>query len=239
MSRFFDHVITADSHTRQHFPPKRSTVLANYPPLKFADVARRAAEDGVFRLVYAGGIDIDRGVGKVIDAVDLLDSVAVEFHVAGPPPRDALARRLGEHPKVVYHGMLPWEEVNALLVDADLGVVLLQPVPAYIYCPGENVIKLFEYMAVGLPVLISDFPKLKALIDSLGCGLAVDATSPQAIAAAIEHLYRNPSLRRQMSEAGREAVRDRCNWEHEEQKLLGIYRRLLGDKAGNAGMAGR
>ena len=131
-----------------------------------------------------------------------------------------------EHPKVVYHGVLPWEQVSRFLVTADLGVVLLQPLPSYTYFPGENLIKLFEYMSVGLPVLISDFPKLKALIERLDAGMAVDPTSPEAIARAIEFLHENPAVRRRMGDNGRRAVREQFNWEHEEQKLLAIYHKL-------------
>jgi len=228
LSRFFNHVFTADSHTKQHFPPHKTTVLANYPPLRFTDVVRHRKEDGVFRIVYAGGIDCSRGIAKTIDALELLSDIPVEFHVAGPPPDGPLMDRMSQHSKVVYHGLLPWEEVNSLLAECDLGVVLLQPVPAYLYCPGENIIKLFEYMGVGLPVLISNFPRLKHLIESIDAGKAVEPTSPEKIATAIKELRHNPALLRRMGENGRRAVLEKYNWEHEGNKMLAVYSQLTG-----------
>ena len=229
-SRFFNHIITADSYTRKHFPANRSTVLANYPPSRLVCSSRRRGDDGAFRLIYVGGLSVERGIDEMLNAVDLLEGIAVELHLAGPPPDEPLARRIARHPNVVYHGMLPWEEVGPLLADADLGLVLLQPVAAFLYCPGENVIKLFEYMAAALPVLISNFPKLKSLVELVGCGLAVDPTSPQEIAAAIKYLHQNPDIRRRMGDTGRRAVRDRYNWECEERKLLAIYQEILGGR---------
>ncbi len=60
--------------------------------------------------------------------------------------------------------------------------------------------------------------------------MAVDPSSPEAIARAIDFLHQNPSVRQRMSDNGRRAVREQFNWEHEEQKLLAIYQRLTAGK---------
>jgi glycosyltransferase involved in cell wall biosynthesis len=229
--RFMTHVVTADSHVAKKFPPNRTTVLANFPPPSFGAATHdQRPDDGIFRVVYVGGVETRRGVSRVIDALDRTAVPGIQFHVAGPTDDADLLRRMEEHPKVTYHGVLPWSKVSSLLATADVGVVLLQPLPCYTYYPGENIIKLFEYMAMGLPVLISDFPKLKELIERVDAGMAVDPTSPEAIARAIEFLHQTPPVRLRMSENGRRAVRERFNWGCEEQKLLAIYQRLTASR---------
>jgi glycosyltransferase involved in cell wall biosynthesis len=229
-ARSFDHVVTADSHVASLFSSARTTVIANYPPLQFVQItAGDRARDprAEFRIAYVGGINRIRGIGKIIEALDLVGDPPVVFHLAGNVAEKELLRTIERHPRVVYHGVLPWEQVNRLLAQADVGMVLFQPVPAFEYYPGENIIKLWEYLGLGLPVIISNFPKLKRLIETLDAGIAVDPANPAAIAAAIRQLRDDPELRRRLSQNGRAAVRNERNWEQEAGKLIGIYRRML------------
>lgn len=231
-SSFFAHIITADSHTQAKFPVGRATALANFPPQAFGKVDRPARPPGdSFKIMYVGGLTRDRGLVQVIDALTYLRDLQVEFHIAGET-RDAWLRQQFERPGVVYHGRVPWHKVNQFLAGGDLGVVLLQPVPAYLYCPGENIVKLWEYQAVGLPVVISDFPRLRDLVAKLDCGIAVDPTSPKAISDAIRRLYAAPELRRRLGDNGRRAVREHYNWENQERKLLELYAKVLGGPDG-------
>jgi glycosyltransferase involved in cell wall biosynthesis len=87
---------------------------------------------------------------------------------------------------------------------------------------------MFEYMAAGLPVIASDFPLWRSIVQGAGCGLLVDPQNPMAIRDAIERLLRNPQEAERMGARGREAVRQKYNWPVEEQKLLNLYQELLG-----------
>ena len=79
---------------------------------------------------------------------------------------------------------------------------------------------------MGLPIIISDFPKLKTLIETMGAGIAVDSTRPLAIAAAIRQLRDKPELRHRLGENGRLAVLKERNWDNEATKLLTVYQEL-------------
>ena len=230
----FDRVVAADSHVASLFAPAKTVVIANYPPLDFVQRAVRPQPRDLsapFRIVYVGGINLIRGIGKIVDAVELIHDRPVEFHLAGNVTDAALLARLQTHPRVVYHGVLPWEEVNQVIAQADVGMVLFQPVPAFEYYPGENIIKLWEYLGIGLPVIISNFPKLQTLITALDAGLAVDPADPAAIATAIKHLRDHPELRRRLGDNGRRAVLQDRNWESQAVRLGAMYRQLLGEPA--------
>ena len=132
------------------------------------------------------------------------------------------------NPRVVYHGRIPWPEMRSFMEhNADLGLLLFHPTPALMNLTGEGSTKLFEYLAVGLPVLYSGFPKLRKFVETIGAGYPVDSTEPRKIAEAIDYLCGHPELCKELGENGRRAVVNRFCWEREEQKLLAVYRILL------------
>lgn len=223
-SRMLNAVVVVDSHLQARFARCRPVVVSNFPSSSFWEGARRVRTTSEFRITYVGGVTEARGMGVLLDALDRLTGEVV-LQVIGDVPESPLGARLRAHPRVVLQGRVPWRQVAGHLADADLGVALLQPVRAYLEV--EYVVKVFEYLSVGVPVLVSDFPKLRRQVEEFGYGMVVDPASPPAVAAAIEHLRNHPELRREMGERGRRAVRERFNWEEEEAKLLALYRRLL------------
>jgi glycosyltransferase involved in cell wall biosynthesis len=100
----------------------------------------------------------------------------------------------------------------------------------------KELTKFFEYMAVGLPIIASDFPAWRRLIEDSGVGLCVDPESPRGAAEAIEWLRRNPTEAMRMGERGRELVRSEYNWEKEGRKLVGFYRSLIAVSSVAAGL---
>jgi glycosyltransferase involved in cell wall biosynthesis len=81
-------------------------------------------------------------------------------------------------------------------------------------------------MAAGLPVLASDFPLWRALIEEARCGLTVDPLDPRTIAAAIVTLLDDPEAAEAMGARGRRAVEATYNWSTERTKLLELYASL-------------
>jgi glycosyltransferase involved in cell wall biosynthesis len=229
IGRMLSHIIVANSYTLQRYPARKATVIANYAPLRIIDgvVEGREIIGSKFCVVYVGGISSRRGIEKLNESLMLLNDNRIELHLAGPIRNANLKKKIKNYTCTVHHGILPWEEVTALIRGCDLGTALFQPIPTFLLYTHENVIKIFEYMALGLPVLISDFPKLKEFVESNDCGIAVDPTSPKAIAEAIKYLYENPDIRKRMGENGKRAFLERYNWEIEEKKLLNVYMTVL------------
>ncbi|MDR4506266.1 MAG: glycosyltransferase family 4 protein [Candidatus Scalindua sp.] len=225
-SSFFDYVFTADSYTKLKFDDKKSKVIANYPPLRFINGLKKNKQDSTFELIYVGSISEDRGGYVMIEAMKYLQHTDIELHILGNCDDQELIDLFSKIPNVKYHGCLPWEEVSTYLINADVGLVLFQPVPGFLYYPGENIIKLFEYMSAGLAVIISDFPKLKKLINDIGCGISVDPENPRKIAESIEYLYKNPDIKTEMSEKGKNAFLEKYNWDNESDKVVNVYRAI-------------
>ena len=86
--------------------------------------------------------------------------------------------------------------------------------------------KVYEYMAAGLPVIVSDYPFMRRSVQEDGFGVAVDPADVDAIADAIQKILSDPQAAARMAENGRQAVLHKYNWGIEEEKLLALYRSL-------------
>jgi glycosyltransferase involved in cell wall biosynthesis len=82
-------------------------------------------------------------------------------------------------------------------------------------------------MSAGIPVIASDFPLWRQVIENNGCGLLADPTDPLSIARAVEMIIREPDMAEQMGKRGRHAVETNYNWEIEETKLIQLYENLF------------
>ena len=91
-------------------------------------------------------------------------------------------------------------------------------------------IKLFEYMAFGLPVIGSDFGHIKEHINKDKCGLGVDPENPAAVAEAIEVLLKDEGIHRQMSQNGIDATMRKYNWKTEFERLCAYYTKALDER---------
>ncbi len=212
-------------------------VVANYPDLEGNKELPAIERDGV-TCVFAGVLRPDRGISQMLRALACLKErgLLVSLALAGIPLSDKFltslwdeAKALGIKEQVQYYGILSKRE--ALLFQHKASIGLIADLP-YDYFMGAVPTKLMECMSMGLPVVCSDLPLYREVGGETGAAIMVDPTNPEQIADAIESLVRNPALARQMGEAGREAVRNRFNWQAESKKLLDLYHQLVGGPKG-------
>ena len=82
-------------------------------------------------------------------------------------------------------------------------------------------------MALGIPVIASNFPLYRAVVEGERCGICVDPLRVEEIAQAILYLVRNPTIAVKMGESGKHAVEKKYNWNIEKVKLFKFYDELL------------
>ena len=175
---------------------------------------------------YVGGIAAIRGIKEVISAMALCNSGA-RLNLVGEfsEPQTMLeAKKLSGWASVNPLGFRMRMQVREYLGRSVAGIVTFLPVPNHIEAQPN---KMFEYMSAGLPVIASDFPLWREIIEGSDCGICVDPLNPSAIASAIDRLVSNPNLARRLGENGRRAVKERYNWSLEEARLLEFYNRTL------------
>ena len=122
-----------------------------------------------------------------------------------------------------FCGYLNKEEIQAIHRGAFAGMCVLANTPNIYY---SLPIKMFEYMRDGIPVIASDFPVWRSIIEKNHCGICVSNDDVQAIGEAIDYLYTHHDIGRQMGEAGRASAMEKYNWKREEEKLIAFYHRI-------------
>lgn len=230
----FDGVIGATPAIARRFPRKKTVIVRNFPLLdEFMAVEARPYTQRAPVIVYIGGLNEFRGLNEMVKAVGLRPGPpGVCLKLAGnfsPPGLEAQMSLVPGWEKVEYLGWQSREGVARLLAEARIGLVLLHPRPNYL---TSLPVKLFEYMAAGIPAVASDFPLWRGIVQGAGCGLLVDPLDPRAVSEAISWLLENPKEAEAMGRRGREAVLRYYNWNSEAKKLLELYEKLSGRGAG-------
>jgi glycosyltransferase involved in cell wall biosynthesis len=230
--RFFDYVIYTTPFVGQRYQTMkvRSGPIENYPIIRLSETFKREPQK---KIIYLGGMARIRGLVEVVEAFALV----VKKHpgwelclVGSSRPASFeqelkdLAKKLGVAANVKFIAWVPYEEKERLSSQASMGVITYLPCSNNTSCLPN---KLFDYMLVGLPVVASDFPLYREVVEPNHCGLTVDSTRSEEIARAMEYLIEHPQEAKQMGENGRRAVLEKYNWEKESQRLLQIYDAVL------------
>ena len=225
-------IVAATPAIARRFDGCRSEVIVvhNYPDLgEFTDAgpARDASTEPVVCCV--GMLNAKRGAEVMVDAIARTEARLLLAGVFQPSDLEERLRAKPGWSQVDFIGLVGRAEIADVLARATIGVHMLQPAPNHYRSLPT---KLFEYMAAGLPVIVSDFPYWREIVDGVGCGLCVDPLRPEALAEAIRWLGDHPEEARAMGDNGRRAAHETYNWRHEGEALLSLYRRLLATSQG-------
>jgi glycosyltransferase involved in cell wall biosynthesis len=230
-SRFFSGVVMATAIASRTFAIQdcRQVVANNYPILQeFQSLVPTVWDRRSIAVGYVGEISKDRCFAELVQAMALLpDHLQATLKLAGsfsPPQLKEELSAMEGWDRTRVMGVLDRAGVASLLADVRAGLVLLKPTPAYL---ESAAVKMFEYMAAGIPVIACDFPRYREIVEDAKCGLLVQPDDPVAIAGAIEFILAHPEEAEEMGKQGREAVLSKYNWASEERKLLQLYRMLL------------
>jgi glycosyltransferase involved in cell wall biosynthesis len=187
-------------------------------------------------VLHLGGIMASRGLEQVVAALLWVPEAHLVLLGGGDASVVAeAARRSGVVDRVHVVPPVPPSEVEAYAAAADVGVVTTQPIGLNNRYSMPN--KLFQYMAAGIPVLASDFPQIRAVVEGSQAGMVTDTERPERIGACLRELLDDPSRARAMGAAGRRAVEDRFNWATSAAVLLDTYGRVVRGVAGPNGHA--
>jgi glycosyltransferase involved in cell wall biosynthesis len=228
-ARRFDGIIAATPAIASRFQKRNTVVVQNFPRPDELTVSEYCPYgDRPFGVAYVGAITVVRGIKETVHAMSLIPQMfQAKLVLAGifdPPELEDELKTMPGWERVNFLGWQSREGVARALGDARVGSVLLHPEPNYLQ---SYPIKLFEYMSVGIPVVTSDFPLLRGIVEGVGCGIVVDPSNPKAIAEAIQWLFDHPKESEAMGQRGQEAVQSRFNWNTEAEKLLHLYRRIF------------
>ncbi|WP_202743555.1 glycosyltransferase family 4 protein [Acinetobacter calcoaceticus] len=201
--------------------------INNFPKIEELQIVENLHRREFGKICYIGGITVERGIIEIVDAL-LLTKHATKLVLAGKFHSQQLEidiKKMDSWKNVDFVGFVDRTEIKNLLSTAQIGLVTLHPTISYL---DSLPVKLFEYMCAGIPVIASDFPLWREIVEKHKCGICVDPTKPQEIANAIDYLMNNQDMAQAMGENGFKAVQTEFNWSQEEQKLFKFYEKILG-----------
>jgi glycosyltransferase involved in cell wall biosynthesis len=221
---------------------KHETVVAIHncpdrwsPPAERSTIARDVAgvpEDAPV-VLYHGALSANRGVEQLMEALLVPDLLHTHLILMGfGEQREALVRSATEarwKDRVHVLEPVPPSELLAWVSSADIGAMPIQPSTRNLRLSTPN--KLFECLAAGIPVVVSDFPAMRKIVsDNPGgpLGAVCDPSRVESIADAILSILRlEPPEMKALRARCFQAAADRWNWDHEAEMLLSVYSMII------------
>ena len=227
---WFDGTAAATATIGARFPKRSTIVVRNYPRIKELQegLDGPAYADRSPLALFTGGLTPIRCAEEMREmSLALSDIPGYATVVAGRAESAAYVEALSKKPgwdRVRYEGIVPMGRVRQLLGQARIGLVLNHPRSDFLDLATN---KLYEYMAAGLPVVSTDIPFWRSVVEETGCGIVIDGAGAVELGKAVRWLLEHPAEAEAMGQRGRRAVEERYDWQSEASALLGLYERLL------------
>lgn len=178
------------------------------------------------QICYVGGLTEARGITADMIAAKKAGAVLA---LAGDFSSEEYHHTLCDMPEyacVDYRGKLNRKQVADLIAESKVGLCTLLDRGQYLHLDTFG-IKVFEYLSMGVPVILSKSDFNCRMVEKYQFGVCVDPENTDEIAEAIRHLIDHPEEAKHMGENGRKAVKEEFNWGVEEKKLLRLYEAIM------------
>jgi len=177
-------------------------------------------------IIYQGAVNKDRGLEELIEAFTFLPS---NFHliiVGTGDVHQALIEKTDRLKlnQVHFAGQIPFNTLEKYTLEADLGVSLEKSTNLNYRFALPN--KVFDYIAAGIPILVSPLPELCALLEKHNVGKLLPTHTPLDIAQTLQTMFSDAGQLQQWKANTLKARAEYC-WEKEEQKLVGRLSEIL------------
>ncbi len=183
-------------------------------------------EDKKILLLQGAGINVDRGVEELIDAMQWVNNAVLLIIGGGDVIEDLKiqVKSLQLNDKIRFIPRLPFDELYNYTVLADLGLTLDKNTNINYRFSLPN--KLFDYISAGIPVLSSDLCEIRKVIEKYNIGEILIDHQPEHIATHIHQLISDES---KLADYRKNTIlaNEALNWENEEKELIKVYQKYV------------
>jgi glycosyltransferase involved in cell wall biosynthesis len=187
-----------------------------------------ALHDEPLKFLYHGSISRTRGLDNVVKAASLLSDIDLTIHFLGwgdaMNELRELANELGVQGKIEFLNSMEYNKVANWINGGHVGIL---PFPDW---PGWNTsspIKLFEYLSCGKPVVVTDIPAHRDVLDGKEFAFWVEESTPEAIAQAMRRAYDERWRFQALGKAARDFIMAHHTWEQQSRRLTDFLDRIL------------
>lgn len=232
----FTDVMIAENHTRAKYTEDLyklyPQVVHNYPFVVKPELSQSVDLHQQLNipshepiLLYQGGVQVGRGLDKLVEAVPLFKRGVLVFIGDGriKPQLQKMVEEQGLEDRVKFLAKVPVEDLMHYTKNAYLGFQVLNNICFNHYSASSN--KLFEYMMSAVPVIACSFPEIQKVVETEEVGVCVDSHDPASIAEGVNYLLDHPEERERMSRNCYQA-REKYNWNNEKEIFIDIYKKL-------------
>ncbi|MBC8951336.1 MULTISPECIES: glycosyltransferase family 4 protein [Xenorhabdus] len=179
------------------------------------------------KVLYLGSLHRWKGIPTVMKAMSYLDNV--ELNIAGGTTEQIerlrqTAEQIGVSDKINFLGFVQPRKRFQVIADSDICVLPLTK--TNIGSRYTSPLKLFEYMAMGKPVVISDFPSIRDAVDENAVNFA-DSENPASFAEQIQWLINHPAEMMAKVDYSQRLVAERFNWDQRAKLIMGVIAEIL------------
>jgi glycosyltransferase involved in cell wall biosynthesis len=183
-------------------------------------------------IIYQGVLNLGRGLELAIESMKYISNASL-WIIGDGDVRDQLLKLTkdkGLTEKVEFIGRIPLEELDQYTQHASIGLSLEENLGLNYQYALPN--KLFDYIQARMPVIVSDLPEMKAIVEKYGIGSILINRTPQALAEIINTLLQKTPSDKTFIDKIEFAANELC-WEKEEIKLLDIFKNVRNSNARN------
>jgi len=197
------------------------------------DSLKKIRESKDFILMYHGAYAPYRGIENTIESLNNLDPdirkkiklIFVGFDTKKIEKLTIFCNQFVYKDQILFIPQVAYEDMPSYLSLCDVGVIPLPPENEW--CWESSPLKTLEYLAMGKPIIATNIPFHKRILDKGNCGVLIKNSEPESIATAIIQLYENKEKLEEMGKTGREIVEKYYTWEKKALDLEEFINTIL------------
>ena len=222
-------LVDKSEYIRKRLPCKLFEDVTNYPlinhdfSLSFEEYCSRKPI-----ICYFGSIYTNSCQKEILDA--LVDFPDVTYLLAGVFYNEEYKQKLMQKPawkQVEFINGFKREELPSIINRAVIGNVVRDFNRTGSPNGSSAVIKIYETMEAGVPVILSRVPLYEKMVEKYHCGICINPHSVEEFKSAIDYLLTHKKEAYEMGQNGRKAVFEEYSWESQYKKYLSVIEKLL------------